>query len=720
MGGKWRYGIVLDAGSSGTRLHIYKWLDIEYARKHADEVQLESLPALKTKKSWTKKIHPGISTFGSDPHSVGPDHLDQLLEHALDIIPQEAVPDTPFFLLATAGVRLLPDSQRHDLLRAVCDYTRQTTNFFLPDCGLHIQVIPGETEGLYGWIAANYLLQAFDSANRNDHGKGHHTYGFLDMGGASAQIAFAPNATEAQKHADDLKMLRFRLLNGQTAEYEIFVTTWLGFGVNEARKRYVARLIDHYDPQAHEIPDPCLPTGLMMNRDGKVLPAHSKDIQNETGKLLIGTGQFNECLKATNPLLGKDLPCEEQPCLLNGVHAPAIDFDVNHFVGVSEFWHTTHEVFEMAHKDKSYDFNTYQQQVNEFCSKPWEEIHAGVSAFQWGQKVDAKTALEVCFKASWLINVLHEGIGIPRVTLEDTPSIDANGTDDIIDAAKGRGFLDPFQAVNKIEDVEVSWTLGKMVLYASASIPKRDNGLPVGFGSNVAGIPDDWKYARSHHNPPERLINGTESELLDDPEGSDWHAGQFLGEEPKPAPTIILVLVLIVVLLWMFYRPERRSRILRQLSGCIPNFRRKGGAKSPQKKRKVHGPSGPAVYDRVSGDSTNDRPSTGDIEMGEVDSDMDVSPSEGSRVGRASGWATPTLTVTLDTSSSRASYIDLTNQAELLDLPLPGNPMARSGLIIRNDSKDRLRLDPPSAGPISRNVSPARRSPLSPSLSSTL
>ncbi len=79
-----------------------------------------------------------------------------------------------------------------------------------PTGDLHIQVIAGDTEGLYGWIAANYLLGGFDSPEKHMHGKGHHTYGFLDMGGASAQIAFAPNNTEAEKHANDLKLLRMR------------------------------------------------------------------------------------------------------------------------------------------------------------------------------------------------------------------------------------------------------------------------------------------------------------------------------------------------------------------------------------------------------------------------------------------------------------------------------------------------------------------------------
>src|SRR5262249_42099518 len=151
----------------------------------------------------------------------GPDHLAPLLEHALNHVPPDEVSNTPFFLLATAGMRLLPDNQRNQLLQEICTYVSENTKFQLDDCHLHVQVIPGETEGLYGWITANYLLGGFDHPEHHNHGKNHHTYGFLDMGGASAQIAFIPNATEAAKHAEDLKLLRLRTIGGKAEEYKV-------------------------------------------------------------------------------------------------------------------------------------------------------------------------------------------------------------------------------------------------------------------------------------------------------------------------------------------------------------------------------------------------------------------------------------------------------------------------------------------------------------------
>ena len=149
--GKHSYAIVFDAGSSGTRVYVYNWKKAEYVKPK----DLGRLPEIKTDKEWRLKVHPGVSTFGEKPELVGPDHLAQLLDFALTIVPKDEIPNTPVFLLATAGMRLLPSAQRYELLNRICSYFRQASDLLLPDCDLHVQVIPGETEGLYGWIAAN-------------------------------------------------------------------------------------------------------------------------------------------------------------------------------------------------------------------------------------------------------------------------------------------------------------------------------------------------------------------------------------------------------------------------------------------------------------------------------------------------------------------------------------------------------------------------------------
>ncbi|KAK3323546.1 nucleoside phosphatase family-domain-containing protein [Cercophora scortea] len=695
MGGKkWRWGVILDAGSSGTRLHVYRWLDPERARHDASQDELRGLPKIVTKKKWTKKIRPGISTFGETAKEVGPEHLQALIDHALDVIPKDKVKDTPIFLMATAGMRLLPQTQQTALTSEVCSYLRQNTRFSLPDCDLHIQVIKGETEGLYGWIASNYLLGGFDHPEQHQHGKGHHTYGFLDMGGASAQIAFAPNSTEAAKHANDLKLLRLRNLNGSPAEHKVFTTTWLGFGVNQARESYVASLQELYTSKdAVELPDPCMPKLLRTTLDGTPVE------KPKPGDLtLVGTGAFDECLKKTYPLLGKDKPCEDNPCLLNGQHVPAIDFDVNHFVGVSEYWHTTHGVFGDK-GNHAYDFATYQRRVKDFCSQDWETIQSKVDVRKAN---DAKNAQEACFKASWLINVLHEGIGVPRIGIEHLPASGLNASKSAVDSAKAKGFLDPFQAVDTIDGIEVSWTLGRMVLYAAGQIPPQsgDDRYPVGFGSNDLGpTPPDFQFAGSSWRP---LGHGNAT--ADD---DDWDTtAEELLDKAKARSTsgMLLILIMFLIVLYFFRKQDRRMRLYARLSKIIRKTRRPGKGSGGGRvfsglTNKLFGrPS--ATYERVLEEGDLNQFELGDVDSSDDNEYSDSSEGSGSQFGRSSGLATP--------------KVNLGGGFDAL-LPSAGSALGRSGLVVRTESRERLvpNMQMLGAGRRSRAGSPTRlKSPL--------
>lgn len=695
--GKHSYGVILDAGSSGTRVYVYNWKTAANARASDSASELQRLPEIKTKKKWRKKVHPGVSTFGEKPEEVGPEHLKELVEFALEIVPEDEVEKTPIFLLATAGMRLLPELQRAEVLENICGYFQRETKFQLPDCGLHVQVIPGETEGLYGWIAANYLLGGFDAPGEHEHGNGHHTYGFLDMGGASAQIAFAPNATESEKHAEDLKLLRLRKVNGENLEHKVFVTTWLGFGANEARRRYVEGLLESY-PGSKELPDPCLPVGLLAAISGEELDSDSPALAGNQPHL-IGTGQFPECLKRTYPLLEKDMPCEDEPCLLNGIHTPAIDFQVNHFVGVSEYWHTTHEIFAMAHKDKAYDFQTYQKQVTELCSRDWKDIEEDIEEEKWGKKVDEKTVEEVCFKASWLINMLHDGIGVPRVGLETSKEIadgSTNGTHSVIDGAKDRGFLDPFQAIDKVDGTEVSWTLGKMVLYASSQMPAAENEvLAVGFGSNTPGLslPSDFQYPSS--NLP-ILGNDTTTSNVS---SQDWHDRLLNSSYSRRAPGILIFLLILALAAYLLCGRDRRasltSKFLGRNSGSGASKRPKPGFSLSSK---LFGSSSGPAYERVLEAGAEDSDSEG-FELGTMSDDSSATrpsdPIDPPRTGRTSGWATPAnrgLSPDFSRGSPKhKSYFD--GPAAAAGSAANGlgiTAFERGGLVVRTESKEKL------------------------------
>ncbi|KAM0279824.1 hypothetical protein ACHAQH_004375 [Verticillium albo-atrum] len=624
MGKKSKYGIIFDAGSSGTRLYVYIWKEHAKAIKDATVEELRRLPKIKLETS--EKIHPGVSSFADKPEEIGPEHLKPLVELALDEVPASKVADTPIYLMATAGMRLLPKHKQQELLQSMCTYLREHTHFALPDCNTHIQVISGETEGLYGWLATNYLLGGFDEPHNHQHGGGHHTYGFLDMGGASAQIAFAPNSTEAEKHSDDLKLVRLRTMDGRITEHKVFTATWLGYGANQARERYVDRLQESYNqPGDFEIPDPCMPRGLRTTPDGDPLT----DKQAKKELTLVGTGLFKECLANTEPLLGKDAPCPDDPCLLNGQHVPSIDFSINHFVGVSEYWHTTHGVFGGKHK--AYDLATYQANVVDFCSRDWVDIVSDLEARKKTLEEKARSAQEACFKASWLINVLYEGIGIPRPGLEHDPLPGLNVSEGVIDDAKDQGFVDPFRPINKIDGIEVSWTLGKMLLFAAGQIPPLDDtdNSPVGFGSNVPEA-KDFEPAGSQYAP------------IQEANGRKHGNGGLLSKATSTSGSFLLSLVFVLALFTFLLRKrDRRARWFGWLGASLRRNSRPGSPRKPARgfsfTNKIFGRT-PTQYERVLEEGDADQ-----FELAEVESD-DYSASdssEASRAGRVTGVPKP-------------------------------------------------------------------------------
>lgn len=440
----------------------------------------------------------GLSSFAENPEGVAA-YLAPLLEHARSQVPPSLQPGTPLFLLATAGMRLLTPKQQADVLQETCTFLKFHSNFKIDDpssvgpCGSSVRIITGEEEGLFGWIAVNYLMDGFASSSSKPT-----TYGFLDMGGASTQIAFEPRQ-EDKKHSKNLIDVRLRLLSGKEIHHQVFVTTWLGYGTNQARERYVGQVINEYEAHgattgSHTSPidedmvlDPCLPRGLTLTQS-PVQPSYSSE-HSKLPHTLLGTGSFEECIRNTAPLLNKNAPCPDAPCLFNGVHVPPIDFSVSHFIGISEYWYSSEHIFGLG---GSYDVVQYERAASEFCGQDWVDIIEAhersreanrlggdgeieqdgqiVDVGKWGSAVEIPRLQMQCFKAAWIVNVLHEGIGLPRIV--DPGGNSTTDGEKVAEQAGQKGLGRPaFQSMDSVGDIAISWTLGKMVLEASKEVP---------------------------------------------------------------------------------------------------------------------------------------------------------------------------------------------------------------------------------------------------------
>ena len=524
----------------------------------------------------------GLSSFADNSEGVST-YLAPLLEHARTQIPPSLHSSTPLFLLATAGMRLISPTQQAQVLSSTCEFLKFHSNFRIDDpspagpCGSSVRIITGEEEGLFGWIAVNYLMDGFTrrSSDRT-------TYGFLDMGGASTQIAFEPGAKEREK-SQNLIDVRLRLLGGEEIHHEVFVTTWLGYGTNQARERYVGKAIKEYEDTRPEgsshssstdgetVLDPCLPKNLEIEESP--VYTESSSSHNRKAHKLVGTGSFEQCLQKTSPLLNKNAPCPDAPCLFNGVHVPPIDFSVSHFIGVSEYWYSSDHVFGLG---GPYDFVQYERAASEFCGRGWgdivkeheetrkngrlsgdgEVIENGkvVETGKWGDKVEISRLQMQCFKAAWVANVLHEGIGLPRIV--DPGGNETTRGEKVAQKAEDKGLGRPtFQSLDSVGDIAISWTLGKMVLEASKEVPlpsKADRPLV----DPLDDIPESAHNPIKPIRPPFLDLDAIEDHISSHlPSSLTRHS---LGFSPIG---FVLYLIIIGGMLSVLYRLRRQMRV---------------------------------------------------------------------------------------------------------------------------------------------------------------
>jgi hypothetical protein len=339
-----------------------------------------------------------------------------ILDFAKETIPEQHHSKSGIRVLATAGMRLLSLPTQTAILDVICHLLEQYP--FLPaneGCGETARVISGEDEGFYGWLSLNYLTQRFQN--------GAPTLGFLDMGGASTQIAFSPQRSDKtypdpekdhhmhipwQEPKEPYHIFQVPTNQGVIKEYPVFVTTYLGLGTNEARRTHVKQLLKMnptVTSSAH-IDDPCLPRGFTALEDRRQYgqPGYVK---------LNGLGQYDECRKVTDEQLLKESSCgspSQRPCLTQPDMKQT-------FVGVSEYWYTTHDLLGIG---GTYIPELIRYQTQQYCARSWDST-GHRQALQHG--VDLTRLRDQCFKAAWIASILHIGFGLPEQTLPSATDV---------------------------------------------------------------------------------------------------------------------------------------------------------------------------------------------------------------------------------------------------------------------------------------------------------
>ncbi|NXX78654.1 ENTP5 diphosphohydrolase, partial [Urocolius indicus] len=207
------YGIMFDAGSTGTRIHIYTFV----------QKSPENLPELEGE--IFESVKPGLSAYADQPEK-GAESVKRLLDMAIDAVPPHLWKRTPVVLKATAGLRLLSEEKARALLLEVKEVFEESP-FLVPEDS--VSIMDGSHEGVICVLEAVLSMMLFAGQLS---GQNQHTVGTLDLGGASTQITFLPRFEETLKETPGDFLTSFEMFNNT---YKLYTHSYLGLGLKAAR-----------------------------------------------------------------------------------------------------------------------------------------------------------------------------------------------------------------------------------------------------------------------------------------------------------------------------------------------------------------------------------------------------------------------------------------------------------------------------------------------------
>ncbi|KAK9370247.1 nucleoside phosphatase family-domain-containing protein [Lipomyces kononenkoae] len=378
-----QYALMVDAGSTGSRIHVYEFNNCQ------------SSPALV--REVFEMTKPGLSSYPDNPKAAA-ESLDPLLAVAMKEVPDDMKGCTPIAVKATAGLRILGTAASDKILAAVRSHLENSYPFpVVPGDG--ISIMDGSDEGVYAWITTNFLLGNIGSKENIP------TAAIFDLGGGSTQIVFEPTfPVSEQMTVGDHKYD----LNFGGRHFTLYQHSHLGYGLMEARKKVHALVLKNSMANSKKVPEtvvnPCLPP--KMRREVEVeITEGTKVVVNMTGP---NDPSAPQCRFLTDQILQKEAQCPIPPCSFNGVHQPSLSrtFAREDIFIFSYFYDRTYPL-GMPH---SFSLSELRDLTGKVCKgQPgWDGFAAIPGALD-----ELGDRPEWCLDLNFMVSILHSGYDIP-------------------------------------------------------------------------------------------------------------------------------------------------------------------------------------------------------------------------------------------------------------------------------------------------------------------
>ncbi|CAO2825720.1 unnamed protein product [Amaranthus hypochondriacus] len=409
-----KYYVVLDSGSTGTRVYIYQ-ASVANKKNGNLPIVLASYsggyrkPKGQSGRAYNRmETEPGLDKLVRNATGLKT-ALRPLLRWAEKQIPEKSHKSTSLFLYATAGVRRLRTPDSDWLLNHAWSILKHSRFLCQRDW---VKIISGMEEAYYGWIALNYETGVLGSIPKKP------TFGALDLGGSSLQVTFESKEPVLNKTNLNLSI--------GPVKHHLSAYSLSGYGLNDAFDKSVVHLLKRMPKPSKddlargnlEIKHPCLHSGYKneytcsqcasINQEAGSPRYGEKDI-GKGGKpvvpvQLIGSPNWADCsavAKAAVNLsewsdLSPGFDCDVQPCALSEdlPHPRGQFFAMSGFFVVYRFFNLSSEA----------TLDDVLEKGHQFCGKDWEVAYKSVPPQPFIE--------QYCFRAPYIVSLLREGLHI--------------------------------------------------------------------------------------------------------------------------------------------------------------------------------------------------------------------------------------------------------------------------------------------------------------------
>jgi len=364
----WR--LMLDCGSSGTRLKIFK-----LEGSNIEDVHLEEKVGMDALTSYVGRL----DDLEND--------LRDVIEKSKQYVPEANRAQTPLTMYATAGMRILPAEDQNAVFSQCA--TLLSDSSFAPYHFEDARTISGEMEAAFEYLSVNYAKSGIDFPAE--------TTGQIEMGGASLQVAFKPQENVLD-HSWAYDIMGKREM--------IYATSYMGYGQNVARQKaqeaavraekgrhlgLSRRLKTNASSATSQpralvggVPFPCFLKGY--SEKAKVF----EGTPEEQEVLIEGSSDFEGCSKLTQQILHTEYECDLPPCAIHGDYMTKIS---GKFVGISGF---KFALLDLGLDLASTTPGQLRGAVQTFCGQKFADLGGNTKFTKYG-----------CFLGSYAYSTLH-------------------------------------------------------------------------------------------------------------------------------------------------------------------------------------------------------------------------------------------------------------------------------------------------------------------------